>query len=191
MAVKILSGHFKGHNIATPKDIATRPTAVLARKMLFDMLLSNKKWGGDLSKASIIDICAGAGVLGFEALSRGAEKLLLIESSTPAINSIKNNIESLGVKAKTTLLTQKIPKAFHAIPKEFITSDIIFADPPYHRHDLQTDIFKYIATIPLLSKDGFFILQTDPTFKLTCPLGFKVVDDRSSGNGLFWFLQLS
>ena len=189
MAVKIIAGDFKGRVLSTPEGTSTRPTAVLARKMLFDMLLTDKKWGRDLSGARVIDICAGAGLLGFEALSRGAEKTLLIEQDAKAIAVIKENAAVLRVESRVSILSQKIPSALQFIPAEFMPSEGIFADPPYERPDLLLEIMKGVVEKKLLANNGFFIIQTKPKIELACPPAMKIIDERRSGNAQIWFLQ--
>ncbi|MDI9313553.1 MAG: 16S rRNA (guanine(966)-N(2))-methyltransferase RsmD [Hydrotalea sp.] len=191
MAVKILSGNFKGRTLQTPEGLGTRPTGVLARKMMFDMLLTDKKWGRDLSGARVIDICAGAGLLGLEAMSRGAEKILLIEHQPDAVAAIKENIARLRVENGATIVPQKLPGAFGFIPSEFMPSEVIFADPPYDRDDLLAAIINGVAEKKLLAQNGFFIIQTKPKIDLSCPPEFKIIDDRRRGNAHVWFLQWS
>ena len=192
MAVRILSGEFKGRVLKTPDGLTTRPTGVLARKMLFDMLLTDKKWGRDLSGTRVMDICAGAGLLGLEALSRGAEKILLIEHDAAAIAAIKENVAMVRAAARAVVVPQKVPAAFHAIDTvapEFKPSEIIFADPPYERDDLRQIIMERVVADKILASNGFFILQTKPTIDIAPPAGLKIVDDRRAGNARVWFLQ--
>ncbi len=204
--LKIIAGQFKGRHLSAPHGLETRPTGILARKMLFDMLLADKKWGRDMSQAKVIDICAGTGSLGLEALSRGAQKLLLIESSPPAIASIQHNIKLLQAEKQTSLLAQKIQHGWHSIPQEFLPSDIIFADPPYQNTDLLNQIIHGVVNHQLLSPRGYFVLQLDPKnvsfngddkssldIKIhdINLLGLKIIDQRRTGKSMILFLQLA
>lgn len=194
MAVKILSGIYKGRVLTTPADAsATRPTAVRTRKMIFDMLSSDKKCGRDWSSFRVIDFCAGAGLLGFEAMSRGADKLLLVESSGSAVAAIGQNMTALALGARAVLLAMKLKDCWAVISPVFRDADIIFADPPYQRPDLVQDIINQVPSRGLLAKDGFLVLQTQPDFLLPADSaaggGWQVVDQRKEGNAKVWFLQ--
>lgn len=120
--MRIISGKFKGRNLYAPKSNATRPTQGALRESVFNICQS------DIENATFLDLFAGSGAMGFEALSRGAAHVTLVESNKQAIISIKKNIELLGVSDQVTLMHMDATIALARFVKPF---DIIYVDPPY------------------------------------------------------------
>jgi len=119
--MRIISGKFKGRVIRMPKGI--RPTQNKVRKALFDIL-------GNIEGLSFLELFAGSGAIGFEALSEGAKEAVLVESNSECIKTISQNIESLQLNA-CQLVRQDTQKAIEAFYKSRRVFDIIFLDPPY------------------------------------------------------------
>ena len=88
MSIRILGGLGKGHVLEVPPENITRPTSVMLRRKLFDRYQ-------DISDYTFIDICAGSGAMGLEAISRGAKKVIFIENSQKALSILKKNIKSI------------------------------------------------------------------------------------------------
>src|SRR6478736_5290715 len=95
--MRIVAGEFRGRQLSTPSGDATRPTAARARVALFAILR-------DVRDERVLDLYAGSGALGLEALSRGAEQLVLVESNKAAQQAIRSNLQALGVGARATLV---------------------------------------------------------------------------------------
>ncbi|MCH9611216.1 MAG: Ribosomal RNA small subunit methyltransferase D [Chlamydiales bacterium] len=121
--ITIIAGKYKKRRLATPKGETTRPTLSKVRESLFNILQS------EIEEATFLDLFAGAGTIGFEALSRGARQVTFIEQNRAAIKSIEANIRMLEVQGQTKLIKKNL---FPSL--EYLTPfDIIFADPPYGR----------------------------------------------------------
>jgi 16S rRNA G966 N2-methylase RsmD len=130
--MRITSGKYKGRIIQMPKGI--RPTQGLVRKALFDIL-------GDIEGLSFLELFAGSGAVGFEAVSRGVEDLTLVEYNRSCLMAIRKNTESLKPKA-CDLYPKEAGDAIEALRKNKRKFDIIFLDPPYYRpegHGLASD----------------------------------------------------
>ncbi len=126
--LKLISGQFGGRNIDTPEGRQTRPTTNRVREAVFNSLCSKFSSDMTLSGAIVLDMFAGSGALGFEALSRGAEFVTFCDKSAKAISIIKKNAKSLNVSPNFFEICKGDsfkPKTYH--PK----LNIIFADPPY------------------------------------------------------------
>ncbi len=121
--MRITSGQYKGRMLKVPKSI--RPTQGLVRKALFDIL-------GDIEGLSFLELFAGSGAVGFEAISRGVAQLTLVEYNRSCLMAIRKNIESLKPKA-CDLYPREARDAIEAFHKNKRKFDIIFLDPPYHR----------------------------------------------------------
>lgn len=123
--MRIIAGDWRGRKLVAPKGDATRPTADRTRETLFNMLSSRL---GSLEGLSVLDLFAGSGALGIEALSRGAAHCLFVEQEPDAVKAIKANISSLDARTRTTVQQGSVmslgpAKAAH---------DLIFLDPPYY-----------------------------------------------------------
>lgn len=122
MTLRIIGGKFKGRILQTPKGTSTRPTQSVLREALFNICQQ------DILGCNFLDLFAGSGAIGFEALSRGALHTTFIESNKQAILSIQNNNRLLDVDSNVTLLAFDWKKAISCIQDPF---DIIYIDPPY------------------------------------------------------------
>ncbi len=125
--MRITTGKYKGRAIAMPKGI--RPTQDKVRKAVFDIL-------GDIEGLSFLELFAGSGAVGFEALSRGASELILAEYNRDCIAAIEKNIEALGLK-NCHILPYEAAKVIERLSGTKKKFDIIFLDPPYYK-DLAT-----------------------------------------------------
>ena len=121
--MRITSGKYRSRTITGPKSI--RPTQDKVRKALFDIL-------GYIEGLSFLELYAGSGAVGFEAVSRGVKDLTLIEYKQDCLLAIKKNIESLKVKS-CTLYPEEVNQAIKALYNQGKKFDIIFMDPPYHK----------------------------------------------------------
>ncbi len=150
MALKILGGVARGYPLATPRAETTRPTAVMIKRKLFD-------WRQRLDDHVFVDLCAGSGAMGFEALSRGAQRVFLNELTRPAFHVLKDNKvnleRSFGFDATQITVTNLDVKAWvqreltYQLPET--DSAILYLDPPYENHALYMDVLR-------LLKDGGF-----------------------------------
>jgi 16S rRNA (guanine(966)-N(2))-methyltransferase RsmD len=146
--MRITTGRYKSRQIKTPVGI--RPTQDKVRKALFDIL-------GDIEELSFLELFAGSGAVGFEAVSRGVKDLTLVEYDRDCLLAIKNNIGSLKLKACAVypLETEKAIKTLHREAKLF---NIIFLDPPYYK-DLAKKTLQTLSSYDILTQNGFIIVQ--------------------------------
>jgi 16S rRNA (guanine966-N2)-methyltransferase len=143
--VRIIAGELRGRRIDAPKGTATRPTSDFVREAAFNLI-------GPVDGAVVLDLYAGSGALGLEALSRGAESALFVDSSRDACRTIGANLEKLGRRA-TVLCTD----AERALANERGPYDLILADPPYE-FAAYDRLAPHIAR--LLAPDGLAVIQT-------------------------------
>lgn len=121
--MRIVGGEFGGRRLAMPRDARVRPTADRVREAWMSIL------GGTLNGARVLDLYAGSGALGLEALSRGAESAVFVELNPPSLTALRTNIEALGVEARSTVhRADAFRFAGQLEPGAF---DLAFADPPY------------------------------------------------------------
>jgi 16S rRNA (guanine966-N2)-methyltransferase len=150
MSLKILGGMAKSYPLATPRVETTRPTAVMIKRKLFD-------WRQHLDDHVFVDLCAGSGAMGFEALSRGARRVFLNELTRPAFHILKDNKANLerafGFEPSQITVTNLDVKAWVQRELTYQLPDTVAAffyrDPPYENHALFTDVLR------LLREAGF------------------------------------
>ncbi|PWE17707.1 16S rRNA (guanine(966)-N(2))-methyltransferase RsmD [Marinicauda salina] len=128
--MRIVGGEFKGRPLAAPKGRATRPTADRTREAVFNKL-AHAPWSAGVAGRRVIDLFAGSGALGFEAMSRAAEFCLFVETDAAARGAIRANVETLGLWGNTRIhrrdATQLGDKPANVGP----AFDLVFLDPPY------------------------------------------------------------
>lgn len=122
MSLRIIGGQFKGRILKTPKGSGTRPTQGMLRESVFNICQN------EIQGARFLDLFAGSGAMGLEALSRGASHITLVENDRRAISSIRENIAILQAASQTTLITSDVVRALKQLSSPF---DIIYIDPPY------------------------------------------------------------
>ena len=122
--MRIIAGDWRGRRIATPKGDTTRPTADRTRETLFNMLNSRL---GNFEELTVLDLFAGSGALGLEALSRGAAHCLFVEQDAQAIATIRENISALEARSRSEVQQASV---MHLGPAKQ-PHDLIFLDPPY------------------------------------------------------------
>src|SRR5277367_4099754 len=146
--MRITGGEARGRNIGGPSGGAVRPTGSKVRQALFNII------GKRIENARFLDICAGSGLVGLEAISRGAASLTSVEENKTTAKALTNAAEKLGYKPKILALDFK--KALPLLHGEKF--DLIFADPPY-RAGCVPSILALICEHELLADDGLVIVE--------------------------------
>ena len=146
--IYIIAGRFKRRKLTTPSGTTTRPSLGKVREALFNICQT------EIEQASFLDLFAGAGAIGFEALSRGAATVTFIEQDRKAQAAISKNIKILGVEKEARLIKGDVFKALEHLPP----FDIIFADPPYGK-GFSNEIAKLVEKYGLLKEGGSLFLE--------------------------------
>lgn len=132
--MRIISGRFKGRRLATPEDRSIRPTSDKAREALFSII------GSNVENACILDLFAGTGAFGIEAISRGARQAFFVDSSNKAVDTVRKNIDLLGLHDQAVPFLGRIPDVFERSEFSDQSFDIIFLDPPYNRDHIKATL---------------------------------------------------
>jgi 16S rRNA (guanine966-N2)-methyltransferase len=158
--VRIIAGSRKGARIFTPPG-DTRPTGDRVREAAFNLI-------GPVDGASVLDLFAGSGALGLEALSRAAERAVFVESDRVACRTIERNLEKLGLTGATVLCRDAL-KAIAAEAAAGRRYDLVLADPPYEMFShLQTALAAYLPAV--LAENGLVVVETDARTEPQLPL---------------------
>jgi 16S rRNA (guanine966-N2)-methyltransferase len=151
--VRIIAGTRKGARIFAPKGLETRPTADRVREAAFNLL------GPDAAEdATVLDLFAGSGAMGLEALSRGAAHATFVENDREACRTINRNLDKLGLQG-ATVLCQDALTALRADARQGTRYDLVLVDPPYRRFSsLQNTMIRHLPEI--LAADGTLLVET-------------------------------
>jgi 16S rRNA (guanine966-N2)-methyltransferase len=165
--VRIVAGEFKGRRLATPRGTGTRPTADRVREALFSML-------GDVGGARVLDLYAGSGALGIEALSRGAASAVFVERDPQAVAAIERNLAPLDVEAAV-----RRADVVRWLARAEGPFDLVFCDPPY---DVASRLAGPLAErLPGLTADDARIV-TESNKRNPLELPFPLIVERSYGD---------
>ena len=175
--MRIISGHARGRKLAEFAGTGIRPTSDRAREAIFSILISRF---GSLQNMRILELFAGTGAMSLEALSRGAQSAILIDSSPQAAKLINDNITRCKVENCTELIKQK---ALVALPLTVSKGpfDLIFLDPPYNQ-DLIPPILARIASLQLLQQNGIIAAESASNEEFEVPEEFELIDTRTYGS---------
>ena len=186
--MKIISGQFKGKKLLEPIDKKTRPLKDLVKESLFNIIKHSKKHNIDLEKSNVLDLFAGVGSFGLEALSRGAKDVLFIENYNEVVKILKKNIENLDLNKKCDVLEKDIMKDFNfkELNKSF---DIIYLDPPFKEKNINLLIMK-INKSNILKTNGIIILHRHKDENDQFIDEFNIVEEKQYGISKIIFLSL-
>lgn len=184
--MRIIAGKYKGRPLTAPKGTATRPTSDRAREAIFNVL-AHAEWAPPLEGARVIDLFAGSGGLGLEALSRGAAFALFVETDNAARGAMRKNIEEMSLFGQTRI-HRRSAIALGPRPANLGAAfDLAFMDPPYHK-DLVEPALKELLNGGWLTQDAAIIVETaadeTPDFQ-----GWEIVNAREKGAAKVSFLR--
>lgn len=163
--MRISAGRFRGRQLKTPKGDATRPTSGMVRETLFNILTPK------LPEARVLDLFAGSGSVGLEALSRGAAAAVLVEKARPALACLKENIALLDVAAQAAVMPLPVDRALEELARAGERFDLIFLDPPFADADAYRRVLEAVAGTTLLAEDGVLVAQHDARLPLPDAVG--------------------
>lgn len=176
--MKIVGGRFRGRNLATPDGRNTRPTSNQTRESLFN-ILDHAPWSPGVEGAIVADIFAGSGALGFEAISRGAEYCLFVETDARARAAIRENIEAMELFGATRVFRRDATRL--KIPPSNLRGpfDLAFLDPPYGK-GLAEPAVRALVRQGLMADGGVFVIEETAEAELDLA-GLELLDRRVWG----------
>ncbi|HZT97027.1 MAG TPA: 16S rRNA (guanine(966)-N(2))-methyltransferase RsmD [Chloroflexota bacterium] len=149
MSPRVGGGSVKGAALKAPRDAHTRPTSDKVRQAIFDVI------GSAVVDSRVLDLYAGTGALGIEALSRGAETADFVEARSAAWRAIEANVCSLGMQSRATIWRMPVMKALSRLDRAF---DLILADPPYADRDIE-GMMESLASGDVVEPGGLVVLE--------------------------------
>jgi len=172
--VRVIAGSLGGRRLKAPRGRATRPTSDRVREALFAML-------GELDGANVLDLFAGSGALGIEALSRGAGHVVFVERDPVALGVMRENLAALGIGAAASVRRADALAALQSARERQEKYDLVFIDPPYKQaHALTPELSA--ALPPLLEHAARVVVESDRRSPLELP--FELQRSRTYGDTL-------
>lgn len=156
--LRITGGEARGRLIKAPEGLSIRPTGSKVRQAFFN-ILSNK-----LNGCRFLDLCAGTGLMGIEAMSRGASSLIAVEEDRPSAKAIESNLKRIGYEGE--VICADVKRALPILEPEAF--DIIYADPPY-KSELVKNLPGLIERYGLLAPDGFLVIEHLKSIEVDVP----------------------
>lgn len=180
--MRIISGKARGTKLFTLDGINTRPTLDRVKEPLFSIITN------EIPEAKVLDLFAGSGALGIEAISRGAEHVVLCDNSREAVKIINSNLEKTRLSAYAEVINEDFQKCLKKLAgRKF---DLIFLDPPYEGENIEKAL-KQILELELLAENGLIIAETDreEIIEKIKNIDINIKDIRHYGRVILIFLK--
>lgn len=180
--LRVIAGTLKGRKLQMPPGEGTRPVMDRVKEAIFNIL------GADIEEATFLDLFAGSGSVGIEALSRGATRAVFVESQALAVRTIQANLTSTGLNAQGRVVRSDVFIYLRNDPREGF--DFIYIAPPQY-HNLWAETLQALDARPnWVNPDGLAIVQIDPREYTDLALEhFKLADERKYGNTKLCFYE--
>ncbi len=182
--MRIVGGRFRGRTLAAPTSRAIRPTADRLRESLFNILIH--AYGDPVSGARVLDLFAGTGALGLEAMSRGAAFALFVDDGAEARALIRSNVEALGLGGATRIFRRDATKLGAAHPVEPFS--LVFLDPPYGK-GLATKALASAREGGWLAPGALVVVEEAANAEFAAPAGFIELERRDYDDTELVFLR--
>jgi 16S rRNA (guanine966-N2)-methyltransferase len=173
--VRVIAGRFGGRRLKAPRGRVTRPTSDRVREALFSML-------GDVREARVLDLFAGTGALGIEALSRGAKWAVFVERDAAALEALRANLAALELgEPAARIRRMEAGMALRDARERDETYDLLFVDPPYDRTRAWARELS-VALPPLLAPNARVVVESDRRTPLELDIGLETAQQRRYGD---------
>ena len=179
--MRIIAGSARGRTFEAPKGQDTRPTLDRVRENVFNILQMKVRG------ARVLDLFSGSGAMAFEAVSRGAERAVLVDHDRQAHTVQKRNAEKLRMADKCTILHCDWQQAIRQLVSQKSAFDLIILDPPYAMHDMTPVL---TALHPLMARDAVILLEHEAKVFPSVPDGYELYDSRKYGVAGVSFFRL-
>jgi 16S rRNA (guanine(966)-N(2))-methyltransferase RsmD len=151
--VRVIAGKYRSRTLRSLKGQALRPTSDRLRETLFNIL------GATIEDSIFLDLYAGTGAVGIEALSRGARGAIFIEQHAPAAALIRRNLESLGIGSKSEILGVEVLRGLERLEARHVHAQFVFLDPPYASTEEYEITLEFLGDSPIVAPGGRVIVE--------------------------------
>ncbi len=175
--MRVIAGDAHGRRIAAPRGLATRPATARVRSSIFSRLGARF----DLAGARVLDLFAGSGSLGIEALSRGAASTVFVDSARAAAAVIQRNLRTLGFAGRTRVIVLEVIRALERLAAERARFDLAFIDAPYAR-DTSAGVIAALVQLELMEPGGWIVVRQDARAPALDPAELELVNQAIVGD---------
>jgi 16S rRNA (guanine966-N2)-methyltransferase len=181
--LRVIGGNLKGKKLYSIPGTTIRPTADRLRESIFNILSFR------VQDAVVLDLFAGTGAFGIEALSRGAESAVFVDNNREVISVIDRNVRSCALDNRAKIIKWNIKKNLNCLKSFKRAFNLIFLDPPYNQSMVKPALSN-LEQSRSLGKEAYFVIEHSPLEKITNDLSnFEVTDQRRYGRALVSFLN--
>jgi 16S rRNA (guanine(966)-N(2))-methyltransferase RsmD len=156
--MRVIAGKYRSRRLVAPAGVQTRPTSDRLRETLFNVL------GPAVLDSVWLDLFAGSGAIGIEALSRGARMVHLVESSSRAVRAIRSNLASLKISQGFEIIEREAAAALRLLESTVVACDFCFLDPPYRKAGDYEQVLNFLGRSMLLKPGSLVIAEHDKHF---------------------------
>lgn len=168
--MRVVSGTAKGRQLKSVPGTITRPTSDKVKEAIFSSI------GPYFNGGWALDLFAGTGALGIEALSRGMERAVFIDMDRKCMDVIKQNLETTGLANKAEIYRNEASKALKALAKRKVKFDLVFLDPPY-KFKFMDEHMQFIAVNRLVSAEALIVVEHEATYNYGPRIGVFIMDN--------------
>jgi 16S rRNA (guanine966-N2)-methyltransferase len=160
--MRVIAGKYRSRTLRTLRGMEVRPTSDRLRESLFNVLTAGNS--AALEGVVWLDLYAGTGAVGIEAISRGAGRVYFVESAPAAAEVIRQNLQDLGITEGFKVLPDDVSRSIWRLGKERLTADVVFLDPPYRMQQAYAETLEALADSSLIWAMTVVIAEHEKTF---------------------------
>ena len=175
--MRVIAGAAHGRRIAAPRGLATRPATARVRASIFSRLAARF----DLTGARVLDLFAGSGSLGLEALSRGAKSAVFVDSARAAAIVIRRNLGAIGFTDRAGVIVLEVQRALERLAAARALFDLVFIDAPYVR-DTSAGVIAALVNLQLVADCGWVVVRQDSRAPALAPARLELVNQATVGD---------
>lgn len=179
--MRVIAGKYKGRILKSVPDNSVRPATDKVKGAIFNVMQSRVDW----SDATVLDLFAGSGSVGIEALSRGAKKAVFVENNRAALQFLKSNLESIGANGDSNVVQGDV---YQFLQSAYKTYDVVFADPPYALDTLK-ELPNSIFESNVVSKHGYLVIEHPARFEFHPGPRWEIATQKVYGRTCVSFFQ--
>jgi 16S rRNA (guanine966-N2)-methyltransferase len=175
--MRVIAGEAHGRRLRAPRGLVTRPATARVRASIFSRLSARTEIAG----TRVLDLFAGSGSLGLEALSRGASRAVFVDSSRPAAAAIRDNLRVLGLGGRAEVMVAGVDRALAMLSARGERFELVFVDAPY-RDDTSAAVLAALAADRLLGADAYVVVRQAGRAPAISPTGLEAVNCATLGD---------
>lgn len=152
--MRVISGTAKGRRLKAPAGLNTRPITDMIKEALFNV------WGAKVQEAQVLDLFAGSGSVGIEALSRGAQKVIFVDNDNTAVKIIRENLNHCQFQNGFEIYRSDIFQAIKRLKNHNLQFDLIYIDPPFSQETIFEPVMDAVSQADILADEGLIVIRT-------------------------------